>query len=774
MSWCDWLILFFPICFVLMIAWYTRRYAKDVTNFISSGRTCGRYVIAVGDVAEGLSIMGLVSYVEIHYRNGFATSFWTALFLPLSVILSLFGYCNYRMRETKAQSLGEFVELRYSRKLRVFAAFLRCTSEMFTNMIMPALAARFFIYFLDLPQHFTVGGVEVSTFHLLMLVVLTLAIFIIWVGGSISINITDTIQGFFCYPMLVVMVIYILYKYPWGEQILPVLMDKIPGESMINPTDIERLRDFNLFSVLALPFITRFLQRVSWFGGGGSSTAARSAHEQKMAGLLGTWRGSLGSMFYILVALALLTVLNHHFHADKAHDIRVELTEKVAREVIEDPKMRESVAQKMKKLPKVVHVVGVDAKRADKNNTDTKYLDAGRKALLAQDKEHGNAIYSEFRTLYYQLMLPVTLRNILPIGMMGLFCVLVVMLMISTDDSRIFSSAVCISQDIILPFLKKPLTPKQHMMLLRMMSLFVGVFFFIGSSFMAQLDYISLFGTMMCTLWCGGCGPVLVLGLYSRFGTTAGAWSSLLTSLAMGGFGIFCQRNWSDLVYPFLEKHGMVESVGNVLSALSQPFNPYIVWEMNPVRCPVNSYELYFFTQITTLLVYIAVSYATCKEPFNLERMLHRGKYSLGEVREIKSAWTWKNLYNKLVGITPEYTTGDKFIAWGYVGYTFVYRFGLTFVVTAIWNAISPWPIEYWAMYFLVVFLVIPGIMAAITAVWFGIGGVIDLRRMFYDLEHREANYLDNGMVVNNMSLADKAAFEKMDEKKAESSGKQG
>ena len=197
MSWCDWLILFFPICFVMMIAWYTRRYAKDVTNFISSGRTCGRYVIAVGDVAEGLSILGLVSYVEIHYRNGFATSFWTALFLPLSVILSLFGYCNYRLRETKAQSLGEFVELRYSRKLRVFAAFLRCTSEMLTNIIMPALAARFFIYFLDLPQHFTVAGVEVSTFHLLMLVVLTLAIFIIWVGGSISINITDTIQGFF-------------------------------------------------------------------------------------------------------------------------------------------------------------------------------------------------------------------------------------------------------------------------------------------------------------------------------------------------------------------------------------------------------------------------------------------------------------------------------------------------------------------------------------------------------------------------------------------------
>ena len=64
--------------------------------------------------------------------------------------------------------------------------------------------------------------------------------------------------------------------------------------------------------------------------------------------------------------------------------------------------------------------------------------------------------------------------------------------------------------------------------------------------------------------------------------------------------------------------------------------------------------------------------------------------------------------------------------------------------------------------------------MSAITAVWFGIGGIIDLRRMFYDLERREVNHLDNGMVENNMSLADKAAFEKMDGDKPAAAGKQG
>ena len=262
----DWLIMCLPLTFVMYFAWRSRVYAKNVTNFISSGRTCGRYVIAVGDVAESLSILGLISYIESHYRNGFATSFWGSLLMPLSIVLSLFGYCHYRLRETKAQSLGQFIEMRYSRKLRVFAAGLRCTSEMLTNMIMPALAARFFIYFWDLPLQVEFLGVSWQTFHLLMLAVLSIALFVILIGGSIAINITDTIQGFFCYPMLVVMVIFVLCKFSWSNEIFPVLTDKVPGESMINPADITRLRDFNLFSALALPVLVRFLQRVSWFG----------------------------------------------------------------------------------------------------------------------------------------------------------------------------------------------------------------------------------------------------------------------------------------------------------------------------------------------------------------------------------------------------------------------------------------------------------------------------------------------------------------------------
>ena len=59
MSVWDWLIVIVPTLFVLGMGLYSRRYLRDVTTFLSAGRVCGRYVISVGDVASGLSIIGL-------------------------------------------------------------------------------------------------------------------------------------------------------------------------------------------------------------------------------------------------------------------------------------------------------------------------------------------------------------------------------------------------------------------------------------------------------------------------------------------------------------------------------------------------------------------------------------------------------------------------------------------------------------------------------------------------------------------------------------------
>ena len=624
MSFFDWIIVIVPVMLVLGMGLHVRRYATSVADFLTASRICGRYVICVGDIAQALSIIGLASYVEVHYRTGYAMAFWNNLTLPLGIFLSLSGYCLYRFRETRAMSLGQFLEMRYGSKgLRIFAAALRSISEMLANMIMPTIAARFFIYLLDFPEKISLFGLQIPTFMVIVTICLCMSIFLISMGGILSIIVTDAMQGMFLYPLMVVFTIFVLCKFSWSNEIAPVLMDRAAGESFINPFDISKLRDFNLFALIVTLFVT-VMHRASWLGAG-ETNAAKTPHEQKMASLLGTWRNAMNSIFYLLIAVMIITVLNHKNFAPLAKEIRTDLCRKVATDVAGSPEMERRIVQNIEKIPPQIHEIGKDAPLSDEHNLDTTYLDNVHNTLLlgnaasqeeldaalAKDTANMNdeekAIYlrrekrdreanahsrfQQFRTLYNQLMIASTMRKLLPAGMLGLFCLLLFLAMVSTDDSRIFSAAITISQDCVLPFFKRQLTPRQHCWMVRWVSVGVCVFFFIGSSFMAQLDYISLFVTIVCSLWLGGCGPVMIFGLYSKFGTKAGAWASLLTGMFFSTGSIFLQRKWATWIYPMLNEHNMTETVGRWLETLSRPFNPYIVWKMNPVKCPINSKE---------------------------------------------------------------------------------------------------------------------------------------------------------------------------------------
>ncbi len=776
MSLFDWLILIIPTVFVMYMGIYSRRYVRDVSDYLAAGRVAGRYVLCMGEVANAISIITLVAYVEQQYKVGFSVGFWGSILAPLGIILGLTGYCSYRFRETKAMSLGQFLEMRYSRKFRIFAAALRSLAEMIANMIMPAVASRFFIQMLGLPDNINVLGLQIPTFVFLVILFLTMSIALICCGGTLSLLVTDTIQGMILYPLLALFVIFIIYKFSWTKEVLPVMMDRVPGESYINPYDISKLRDFNVFSMVVVAAYNSIMQRASWTGAG-YDASAKSPHEQKMAGLLGGWRAAIVSMFYLLIAICLITFLNHKNFATEAHEVRTTLATRVADDVIKDTKTRTAVKETIAQIQPIVHEIGVDKPLGQNENLDSAFLDNIHKSLTADAKSRApedekaqidaegkaNDLFQQCRTLYHQLTLSVTMRKILPTGMFGMFCLLLFLAMLSTDDTRIYSAALTIAQDVVLPLKKKPFTPKGHVRMIQIVSIGIGVFFFFGAFFMTQLDYINMFVTLACAMWTAGCGPVMIFGLYSRFGTTAGAWASQLLGMICSLLYIFIQRNWANIVYPAIAKMHMVDFCDKMLRTLSAPYGSWIEWKMDAVKCPVNSYEFMFFLSVASLILYIVVSKLTCKQPFNMDRMLHRGKYSLGEERNLKLDWSLKSIFKNIIGITPEYSKGDRLIAYGIFTHSFIYGFVICFLGTVIWNSFSRWPIEYWGRYFFITNLCVPGVIAAIATCWFGIGGTIDLFRLFKALNARVANPLDDGRVEGEMSLADKAELEKVD-----------
>ena len=771
MSWYDWLITIVPLCFVMWLGFHSRKYISGVSDFLVGGRVGRRYVMTTANMANAVGLITLVSYIESTYKTGFSIGFWNSITAPISIILGLSGYCMYRFRETRALSIGQFLEMRYSRSLRIFSCFLRSIAEMVANMIMPAVAARFFIAYLDLPRKLNLFGLQIDTYLLIIIFTLTMAITLICVAGEISIMVTDTLQGLIFFPVILIFVIFIMTKFSWANEIAPVMSHRGPGESFINPYDVYNMRDFNLFMVF-VSVCSSFLNTAA--GVTGTNTAAVSAHEAKMGNILGTWRGAFTSIFHVVIVIGIITIMNHGNFSKDAKEIRTNISHSIATELIKDPQERAQFMEKINEIPEIKHDFENDPPLSDKNNPDVVYFNKAQE-FFGTDGE-GSYKTQQYKTLFGQLRLPATMRHMLPPGLAGLFCMMILLFILSTDDSRIYSASATLVQDCIVPFYKSgQLSPETHIRYIRGVSIGVGVFFVIGSLCTAQLDYISLFVSITYGMWMGGCGAMLVFGFYSRFGTTAGAWTSLLTGMSVELAGLLTQRNWAKIIYPFFERHGMVESVGNFLAKVSGPFNPYIKWEMNPLKCPINSYEYFFMAMASSTIIYIIVSKLTCKEPFNLERMLHRGKYATEGEKNIKTPWTLKTIWSKMVGITPEYSKTDKIITWSVFSYSFFYGFCIMFLGTIILNSFekTKFTNNGWANFFFFKFLLIPGIAAFFTSIWFTIGGIHDIFCMFRDLKARVANPLDNGMVEGHVALDEKQKFDALEDKdKAESTAK--
>jgi len=812
MHWIDWLITIIPVLLVLGLAVYCRRYVRGVADYLAAGRVAGRYLMCVAGLESALGVTMVVANSEAKYKTGFAMDFWQNLSLPVFMIMGLTGFCFYRFRETRALSMGQFLEMRYNKSFRVFAATVRTTAEMACNAIGPAITASFFIYFLGIPHRFVVAGVTVPTFSLVVGSVLLMAIVIMWTGGRLSLMVTDCILGLLSYPIFVLITAYVVWHFSWSGQIAPTMSDRVPGESFLNPFKMQDMRDFNTFAV-AVGIFSAVMNRAVWLGNDGTN-AGRTPHEQKMAGILATWRQGFSGLLTLMIAVAVITFMGNRDFAADAKEVRVDVARQVADEVVPNKELQQRLVTRLEQIPVAEHRIGVDPPYSEKQNADTPYMNAARDVLGRDGK--GNETYQNFESLYRSMMMPLTLRKLLPVGITGLFCLMMLMMFLATDTSRMFNSSSTLIQDIVLPMRKTELTREQHVRWLRWGAVGVAVTFFVASMLFRQMDFIWMFQTIVLSIWLGGAGVMMIGGLYTRFGNTVGAYSALIVGAGISVGAIIAQNTWPAHLYPWLKEAGWVPSISAFMDWVTSYTQPWVVWRMNDTKFPINSIEVSFVAMLAGIAAYVAGSLLTYKGPFNLERMLHRGQYDIegshtvvessepvpsaaprgsrrltGVVLSVavwligivlwntltpwpirgarawfwllalagtsiaavaSSRWLWKNVISKLLGIDEECTRGDKILIWSVFIFTIVYQMFACFILVVIWNAISPWPDGWWSHYFYVTQLLVPAMVGVVSTVWFLWGGIIDTRQLFRDLKARVDNPLDDGRVRASMA----------------------
>ena len=802
MHWIDWVIVALPLLIVFSIGWKTQRYVTGVSDFLTAGRVAGRYVVSVASGEAAMGLVSLVAIFEMYYNSGFAFQFWNGISAPIGLFLGLTGYCIYRFRETRAMTMGQFFEMRYSRKFRIFAAILQSTSGVVNYAIFPAVSARFIIYYCNLPHYFDFLGMTWATFHAVMLLFLGVAVLIVTRGGQITVMVCDCVQGLLNYPLMAIVVIAILFRFSWFDEMAPTLLDREVGKSMLNPFDVQKLRTFNLFYVM-VGIISNVFNRMAWSGTQGYNTAALNAHEQKMGQVLGTWRTAFNIMLYPLLAIAAYTLWHNANFAERRGLVRQELAQTAIEELATEyagtvairatannPSSLEKLRQSSPKQAAVLEQlsngkVTYPAPLLEAAGTDIDALHALRRKGLIDWDMHGlnleqveeriellkaedPALHKKTMTIHNQMRVPLTLRFMLPIGVTGVLCAIAIFLMISTDTTYLHSWGSIIIQDVVLPLRGRPFTPRQQLLLLRISITAVAVFAFVFSSIFAQVDFIMMFFSITGAIWLGGAGSCIVFGLYWKRGTAAGAWSSLIAGSTIATSGFVLQHSWVGHIYPWLQRHDLLEAVSTFFATASAPFEPFVVWRVTEMSFPMNSQEIYFLALVVSISLYVVVSLLTCKEAFNMDRMLHRGKYHVEGKELAKTRWN----FSKMLGINENYTRGDRILAWSVFIWSFVFRFCIVFVGFIIWNLISPWPKHWWANWFWIDYIYVMGLNATITVFWFGICGTRDLIRMFKRLDARieNADVLDDGRVEGHVSAADLALVAKVEDGKIDAS----
>lgn len=632
-----------PLAGLLVVALCTKSYMKGVADFLSGGRMAGRYLLAVAKGEQGVGAVVFVATFEVISKSGFVLTWWGWLSVPVTLIVAISGWVIYRFRETRALTLAQFFEIRYSKRFRLFTGFLGFAAGMANFGIIPIIGARFMTYFLGLPPEVHLFGWGVPTHILLMTLLLGISLALTLSGGLITLMVTNCLEGMISMVFFLIIIIFLLTMFSW-EEITQVLETRPPGQSLLNPFDSMGLKDFNLWYVL-MGLFGAVYRTMAWQNQGAYSTAAVTAHESRMGGIMANWKGLGNGAIITLLAVCAMTFLAHPDFASQSAAVQAEVA-KINQSQLQD-----------------------------------------------------------------QMTIPIAVTQMLPEGIKGLLCIILLMGIFGGDGTHLLSWGSLFIQDVVLPLRKKTFTPKQHIRLLRWSMVGVALFAFCFGCLFKQTEYVMMWWAVTEAIYVGGAGIAIIGGLYWKKGTSAGAWAGLLTGSGLVTGGILARQIWGE-------------------------------------GFPLNGIQISFFGSITACLIYAAVSLLTCRKDFDMDRMLHRGIYAVASEKRFETKSKKRVMWGKIIGLDEHFTLGDKLLAGGLFGWSMLW-FGV-FVTGTIWNLISPWPLAVWSQFWFVVGIGIPVFFAFVTAIWFSWGGIRDMRRLFQRLREERVDAFDNGMVVNH------------------------
>lgn len=726
----DWSIVGLMVIMVIVIAIYARKYMNTVADFLVADRLAGRYLLTVSGGFYGA--ISLVAIWEMTYATGLPPTWWANMYVPLSLFLALTGFVTYRFRQTRALTLAEFFEMRYSRKFRFFAGFLCWISGVLNYAIFPLIASRLMVYFMGFPTSFVVGDVVVPTYAVIMVAYLSVALYIACSGGQISIMLTDFVQGALLILIFVVITVFLLYNFEW-QDVVTGLQQKVPeNQSLLNPFGGSTTSEFNVWF-----FIIGLLGGVysvkSWQGNSAYNSSAKTPHEAVVAGVLSNWRLLASGMCLLLIPLIAYSVLHSDTFIELARPIQSEIAslggDKTLVTQMTVPIFLKHI------LPTGLLGLMAAVIVCSAISCDDTYLHSWG-TILVQDviipwrnrpfspKTHllvlrlsivGVAIFAFLFSLFFPLK-----------GFITMFQVLTAAIYTGGAGAVILGGL----------YWKRGTTAAAWV------AMILGTVFCLGGLMIQQswnwwIDAFVIGETMLQIRVL--IIILLLLGLGFFVGALATKKEYSKSSIACLIIGISCL-----LVAVIFYFYGVELSNWSRGQGFLMEFA-----RANVEKFPISSQWLFFISCVMACGSYIMISLLGKRVDFDMDKLLHRGKYQVlsDQVQgdeELTETPKENFSISKYLGITPEFSRFERFIFWG--TFTWSMAWFVIFIIGIVINLSYPLSDIVWGKYWFI-YICLNVVLGVVCAIWIFSGGIRDAIRLIQDLKNRKESIDDDGFV---------------------------
>lgn len=192
----DWWIAGILLALLIGVAVYLGKLNKSVADFLLAGRQVRKFLGMSSGTAEGLGLASIAASLEQGMRNGFALIWVSIILMAYTVpVFGILGFGIKRFRATRCMTIPQFLEQRYSKRLRFLAGIILAVSGVLNMAIFPITGSLFLTSFTGLPEFLQIGPWSLYSVHVVMIALVALAVLFTFLGGMVTVVVTDYLQA---------------------------------------------------------------------------------------------------------------------------------------------------------------------------------------------------------------------------------------------------------------------------------------------------------------------------------------------------------------------------------------------------------------------------------------------------------------------------------------------------------------------------------------------------------------------------------------------------